>query len=393
MRTRKSDKFFVSARRSRGSRDRGRPNEGMVALTDGFMTAFYTFSHLVFFSILGTLARLGLEALTFYPSVPVTSPVLWANVGGSFIIGFLVEDQHLFREEWGLFNSRDEWSFHPDLVGSGDADALAFAWQNHDKVKKTIPLYRGLAIGFCGSFTSFSSFIRDAYLALSNRLDSHSPNDASSPPRNGGYSFEALLAVLILHLTISIAALKFGAHLALAMEGITPTIPYKVTRQIVDPVIAVLGFASWLAVIIITIRPPNTDWRGQALFALVFAPLGCLARFYVSKWLNPRSPNFPTGTFVVNVVGTFILGVAYDLQHVSSLSTDVVGCQVLQGVQDGFCGCLTTVSTWVAEMAVLRRKHGYIYGLLSIAVSLAFLIVLIGSLQWSRGLVKPAWPT
>lgn len=58
-------------------------------------TEFYTISYLILFSILGTLARLGLQALTFYPGAPVATGVLWANVAGSFIMGFLAQDPRL----------------------------------------------------------------------------------------------------------------------------------------------------------------------------------------------------------------------------------------------------------------------------------------------------------
>lgn len=42
-----------------------------------FATELYTVSYLVFFSFLGTLARLGLQALTFYPGAPTVTGVLW----------------------------------------------------------------------------------------------------------------------------------------------------------------------------------------------------------------------------------------------------------------------------------------------------------------------------
>ncbi|KAJ5569214.1 hypothetical protein N7450_011700 [Penicillium hetheringtonii] len=55
--------------------------------------------YLVLFSFVGTLLRIAIECLTFYPGTPVNTSVLWANVGGSFIMGFLSEDQEIFRFE------------------------------------------------------------------------------------------------------------------------------------------------------------------------------------------------------------------------------------------------------------------------------------------------------
>ncbi|KAI4188330.1 MAG: hypothetical protein L6R41_002204, partial [Letrouitia leprolyta] len=199
-----------------------------------FVTEFYTISHLIFFSILGTLARLGLQALTFYPGAPTQTGVLWPNVAGSLIIGFLIEDRKLFSED--LAHPSPPRNPHNDEEHSPQRSSSAQhnqQQQQHDApAKKTISLYIGLATGFCGSLTSFSSFIRDAFLALANALPtpiSHTsplPIDpASTVPRNGGYSFMALLAIIITTVALCLSALITGAHLALAVQKYTPSIP------------------------------------------------------------------------------------------------------------------------------------------------------------------------
>ncbi|KAK3357080.1 CrcB-like protein-domain-containing protein [Lasiosphaeria hispida] len=338
-------------------------------------TQIYTISYLVLFSILGTLARLGLQAVTAYPGMPVIFPSLWPNFAGSLVMGFLAEDRMLFRHEWGT---------SPQSGGSensGDSSADPSATKKAHAATKTIPLYIGLATGFCGSFTSFSSFIRDMFLALSNDLPS------SSPPRNGGYSLAALLAVLLTTLSLSLAGLFLGAHLAIALRPLTPSLPFPLTRKILDRLAVLLGWGAWLTAILLSVLPPDRfspgpeGWRGPATFALVFAPLGCLARFYISLRLNGRLAAFPLGTFAVNAAGTAILGMAWDLEHVPL--GGVVGCQVLQGIQDGFCGCLTTVSTWVAELAALTRRNAYVYGGVSVLAGLGLLVAIMGGLRWS----------
>ena len=360
-------------------------------------THLYTISYLIFFSILGTLARLGVEAINRYPQAPFPSVVLWANVGGSLFMGFLAEDRRLFRQEWGT--SSKKWSFH-DLSKSEseDAEKLQKANSAHGKVKKTIPLFIGLSVGFCGSFTSFSSFIRDAFLALTNDLSSPSTTSpfnstAHSASRNGGYSFEATLAILIIEVACSLCALNLGAHIALLTDPLTPTLPFKLIRRLLDPLIVFLSFGCWLGAIFLTIFPPSNFWRGRAAFSLVFAPPGCLLRFYASKNLNARIPSFPLGTFFVNVFGTAVLGMSYDLQHTRSIAAmpngSVVACQVLEGIMEGFCGCATTVSTWVAELTTLRRRHAYIYGMSSMAIALGFLVVIMGSVGWTSGFGSP----
>ncbi|KAF2838049.1 hypothetical protein M501DRAFT_1011710 [Patellaria atrata CBS 101060] len=351
-------------------------------------TEIYTISYLVFFSILGTLARLGVEWLTLYPGAPTIESVLWANFGGSLVLGFLAEDRQLFKNERGLLNTNDI------LHGpKPTAEDIAQEKAAHTKVKKTIPLYIGLATGFCGSFTSFSSFMRDVFLTISNELPtplhSHpsSSNPYITPPRNWAYSIPAVLGLLLLQLSLPLTAFRLGTHTALFLDRKTPTLPPRLVHKFLDRLILLLGPATWLAAAIITALPPDRNearetWRGKALFASVLAPPGCLLRFYLALHLNALTPSFPLGTFAANVFGTAVLGMSWDLQH-SSLAGSAVGggrggCQVLQGVMEGFCGALTTVSTFVAELGALRRVQAYVYAGVSVGVGMAVVLVVMG---------------
>lgn len=368
-------------------------------------TQIYTLSYLVFFAILGTLARLGLSALTDYAGAPVIFSSIWPNFAGCIVMGFLAEDRMLFLFEWGDPTYENQIqaarraagsSSEPNSSGSSGTNGingidginnesidLAAAKKAHMATKKTIPLYIGLATGFCGSFTSFSAFIRDMFLALANNLEDE------NAPRNGGYSFMAVMAVLIITVSLSLSGFFLGAHLAIISEPIIPSLPYPLTRKVLDRLAILLGWGCWLGAILLSILPPDRDnggteiWRGRATFSLVFAPLGCLARFYASLYLNGRIASFPLGTFAVNLAGTMILGMSWDLAHVPL--GGVIGCQVLQGIEDGFCGCLTTISTWAGELIGLRRAHAYFYGGMSILSSLAAMVAIMGGLRWTDG--------
>lgn len=361
-------------------------------------------SYLIISSIFGTLLRMVIECLTFYPGTPVNTSVLWANVGGSLIMGFLSEDQELFCHE-----EVKVWAIEPE--GWDDARRAA-----HVKAhKKTVPLYIGLTTGFCGSLTSFSTFIRDVFFALANILPmpfghysdvslfASAPMEATAP--NGGFSFMAIVAVLFTEICLSLAGLFLGAHLAIAVSPWTPSLPRTWLRNVLDPIIVVLACLSWVAVICLVILLPQNSglssvwsaelWRGPVLYSLVFAPVGCLARFFISLKLNGRVTWFPMGTFAVNIGGTMVLGMAYTLQHASIGTSSFgggsyIGCQVLQGIMDGFCGSLTTVSTWILELSDLRRRHAYFYGGVSVVVAFCALVVEIGSLKWNQGLVTPS---
>jgi fluoride ion exporter CrcB/FEX len=371
------------------------PNRRQRART---ATGLYTVSYLVLFSILGALARVGLRWLTLYPGAPVVLGDLWANFAGTLLMGFFSEDRQLFRQEWGrsVSNTFDRGK------REGNAKHPSLARARHATVKKTIPLYIGLTVGFCGTLTTFSGFMRDCFLALSNDLQTTTEGPGTTIPRNGGYSFMAVCAILIITICVCYSALRVGAHVAIYTERILPSIPFGVSRRIVDPVMVLVAWGAWLGAVFMAIWPPDRPggpedsgswaretWRGDALFACVFAPLGCLARFVVSLRLNAVTPSFPLGTFAVNIFGTAVIGMAYNLQHVpingSGVGGGRVACQVLQGIMDGFCGALTTVSTWILELDALRRGHSYVYGGLSVASGLALLVVVMGSVRWSVG--------
>ncbi|KAF2789994.1 hypothetical protein K505DRAFT_327876 [Melanomma pulvis-pyrius CBS 109.77] len=366
-------------------------------------TELYTVSYLILFSILGTLARLGLQWLTFYPGAPVSFSVLWANVGGTLFMGFLSQDQRLFRLGWGqsVTEKDDDENPSPETARA-----------THNKTKKTIPLFIGLATGFCGSFTSFSSFMRDVFFALSNDLPSplnhpYSPgtpfSSSSTVSRNGGYSIMAVLAVIVTTIGLCFSALKVGAHLAIFLDPIMPILPFNFLRKVLDRIVVFVAFGAWLGAVIMAVFPPDRPggpnskgsweketWRGQAIFACVFAPVGCLLRFYVSLHLNGIKASFPLGTFCVNIFGTAVLGMAFDLQHVAIgfnglAGGGIISCQVLQGIMDGFCGSLTTVSTWMVEINGLKRAHSYIYATTSVAVGLGILVAVMGSVRWTVG--------
>jgi fluoride ion exporter CrcB/FEX len=215
------------------------------------------------------------------------------------------------------------------------------------------------------------------------------------PSRNGGFSFLALLAILIIHSAVSVAALKTAAHFALLVQPVTPVLPFRLVRRIIDPLIVFLAFGCWLGSVFLSIWPPGnaTPWRFRATLPLVFSPLGCLLRFYLSRHLNTRIPSFPLGTFVANAFGTAVLGMAWDLQHARGIGAGAGAhnaCSALQGIMEGFCGCLTTVSTWVLELDGLRGGHAWIYGLVSVGAGLGIMVVIMGSMGWTIGFASPS---
>ncbi|KAL5615055.1 hypothetical protein BROUX41_005120 [Berkeleyomyces rouxiae] len=417
--------------------------------------------HLIFWSIFGVLARLGMIGLTEYPNAPVSFGVLWANVAGSFVMGFLLEERVLFvetvqteilgteeapvhmafltREEVrqedeavrremtepesgpepkpkslprpGPANTSEsrspESNAHTAHNGEGvdiedtnldlmqslsESEGRAGAPLRGDpvnlvqladyvKAKKTLPLYIGLATGFCGSFTSFSTFVLDAFLAAVNELP------ADSQDRARGDSFMAFAAVAVLNPAMSLAGFYCGMHAARGLSHLRigiHGIPGRVLPGL-DIVFALLGYGCWIGAAFMTAWPPHDHWRGKPLFSLIIGPLGTILRFHLAAFNAGR--RYPLGTLAANMLGTALLGAFFDVMHVPIHS--VVGCQILEGFSDGFCGCLTTVSTWVAELSTLGTRRAYIYGMASFAGGFMILIPVMGGLHWTEGFGTP----
>jgi hypothetical protein len=82
----------------------------------------------------------------------------------------------------------------------------------------------------------------------------------------------ALLAIIIIQITASLAALNTGAHFALLTARIIPTLPFKFTRKILDPLAVCLALGCWLGAILLSIFPPQLKWQPRATFALVLRP-------------------------------------------------------------------------------------------------------------------------
>jgi len=138
----------------------------------------------------------------------------------------------------------------------------------------------------------------------------------------------------------------------------------------------VLGF-SWVVVVVLTAL---VNVRRDLLFATVFAPFGTLLRWKLSP-LNAMNANFPFGTFIANIVGTICLSVLFILGN-GEVSTNI-GCQVIAGLSDGFCGCLTTISTFAVEITTLSKSHAYRYGIVSLVTAQIAMVIIVGTYDWT----------
>lgn len=98
--------------------------------------------------------------------------------------------------------------------------------------------------------------------------------------------------------------------------------------------------------------------------------LGAISRYLATDWVrHVAGDSLPWGTFVVNVVGSFVLGFFLAWLHSGSLSN-----QARQLVAIGFLGSFTTFSTFSYETVALSRAGdwwragGYAIGSLALGI-------------------------
>ena len=82
------------------------------------------------------------------------------------------------------------------------------------------------------------------------------------------------------------------------------------------------------------------------LFIAVGGAAGAVSRYVVDTWVSEQTmSSFPWGTFVVNISGTFVLG----LLSAMAIDRSVLPADIRLPVLVGFVGAYTTFSTLMLE--------------------------------------------
>ena len=303
------------------------------------------FEHAVYFACLstasyvGVLVRLYLTELAHWDGVALF-PSLYPQMVGTMIMGVI--------------------SSHKLLLAS-----------------KHMFLYQAIATGLCGSITTFSSWNSEAVSSLLQT--------GQDPPDNAvrGLGWGT---TIFLGLGMPSAALTLGRHVAVLspwsdsrVQGklSSPRAPSQCSPLTVEGSIFV---GLWLlATPLVTVVPFMLE-RYDLVFICLFALFGTYIRWHLAP-LNSVFLNFKLGTFLANVGGSWLLGGVLCVQQL--YSEVAMLNRVLVGVGVGFCGCLTTVSTFAVELSTLSLKHSYFYAFTSIALAQLGLVLVRGTVQYT----------
>jgi CrcB protein len=109
---------------------------------------------------------------------------------------------------------------------------------------------------------------------------------------------------------------------------------------------------------------------------------GAIARYVIDGWVaTSTGGGFPWGTLVVNVTGSFVLGVLF----AASVERDVLPAAIRAPVLIGFIGAYTTFSTLTLESWRLVQDGSYVAAFANIGGSIVLgMIAVVAGLAIGR---------
>ena len=103
----------------------------------------------------------------------------------------------------------------------------------------------------------------------------------------------------------------------------------------------------------------------QAISIGAFGIFGTLSRWALDTVVNRTFPAFPVGTLSINIIGSFIAGLAYVVGTERGLLSPTLGV----GILVGFCGGFTTFSAYSLQACLFLERSEYVRGLSYLCLS------------------------
>ena len=258
-------------------------------------------------------------------------------------------------------------------------------------------LYTALTTGMCGSITTFSTWMFECNKNF--LLQWEGPRSMSAA--NGGRLFEYLITLWV-GVATPLMAYRLGTHLAALSPHADARVGDAVTpingdgqqrsgedsscwcrKEAWGTAVLLSGAVASTALVIVlpvVLYPTFT----YLTYTAVLGFAGAYVRWKLALALNSTFPRFPLGTFLANTLGTWLLAVLVLLSKfvVGYYNTTLQG--LLYAAIVGFCGCLTTVSTFVHELDGMPVGASYAYGLGTTAAAQVGLILIYNVFAFLR---------
>lgn len=102
--------------------------------------------------------------------------------------------------------------------------------------------------------------------------------------------------------------------------------------------------------------------------------VGTCGRFLVGKWSSSMWHGaFPMGTFLVNIIGCFIIGLLFGLLEKAHVMTAGENALLITG----FCGGFTTFSSFADDIWVLGSKGDWTTSIVYLVASVIIGVLLV----------------
>lgn len=297
---------------------------------------------------IGVISRVLLSQLSQWDGLQ-HFPSIWAQIVGTTLMGFLIG--------------------HKDWM------------QTNHKV-----LYTSLTTGLCGSLTTFSSWNAEASMVLLQVNESSLSPLSFANHSEGAVGF---LTVLLLGVGMPIASLVFGRNIALCLPKpsqlkCTSASLKKLTNQKLLQLVFTLALYILVTSSIMSGCILTSNY--YLLFSLLLGCGGTYIRWNLSLLDGFLKNGFPFGTFLANSIGSMILaGTLVTMAYVAmETSTSVLVGDVLSGIITGFCGSLTTVSTFASQLVKVPFPLALLYTIVSVGVAQVMFTAILGIYSWTK---------
>ena len=285
---------------------------------------------------IGVISRIYLSKLVQWDGVPHFGS-LWAQIVGCIIMGLAV----IYVENMNRYY-----------------------WKRY--------LYIAVTTGLCGSLTTFSTWNKEATVTAL-----HLNTSSLMMLESNDYATQIIsyFTVIVLGFGMSLAAYTFGNNISMTVAQWfgTPSvgnISIHIGKTICWCVFLIIGYL--LLTIILVFVCKYTD-QYHILFSTLFGCAGTYIRWLLGKLDNitARLRQFPLGTFMANMIGSIVLAGISIVKVYVQLNIDVnnIVIDIITGITTGFCGSLTTVSTFVHQLHSLSFKIALFYGIVSLITS------------------------
>eukprot|EP01129_Flabellula_baltica_P009700 TRINITY_DN4006_c0_g1_i1.p1 TRINITY_DN4006_c0_g1~~TRINITY_DN4006_c0_g1_i1.p1 ORF type:complete len:314 (-),score=38.49 TRINITY_DN4006_c0_g1_i1:1241-2182(-) len=237
-------------------------------------------------------------------------------------------------------------AFFPNVLGCFWMGVISFYKRSYF-FSKYPGVYTGIGTGLLGSLTTYSGW------------QVHSAFKASIY-----HNYFACCMSLLFGFCVPALAFKCGEHFGKFIRYC-----FSFERETLNDNIVVgmsHGFMILLLVVNILLMAFLISFNffeiNELALACIAGPYGAMTRYILGKY-NATTPNFPFFTFIANFLGAILYVVMYYVT--ASLNSNVQ--TILRSlILTGFCGCLTTVSTWIGEIHKLSDKNSYIYTVVTV---------------------------